>query len=156
MEIVEFENILSLDQPIQSNTLSRWERKARQQQQQPQDRYIPSRNGMDYDLANRSLAGNEEGVASTHSKLLSDTLETDNNDAKNSRILAFKNKAPAPAEGFSGSMRVLYSAANNSTNVAAMKREVKPTRHIPSAPVKILDAPDMLDDYCKLNYLSLQ
>eukprot|EP01032_Pedospumella_encystans_P038718 gene38718-43882_t len=69
-------------------------------------------------------------------------------DSKNSRVLAFKNKAPAPSEGHSNSLKVLYS-----TQSAKRGEVVKSTRHIASAPVRVLDAPSLLDDYY-LNLLS--
>lgn len=68
------------------------------------------------------------------------------------RVLAFRNKAPAPEEGYQNGLKVLYSQnkgrAGGLGGVAG-----RPTRHIPSAPVRILDAPDLLDDYY-LNLLS--
>lgn len=63
------------------------------------------------------------------------------------RILAFKQKAPAPPEGYENAMSALYTA--NSAGAAARPR--KPTRAVPQQPERILDAPDMLDDY----YLNL-
>ena len=62
-----------------------------------------------------------------------------------SKILAFKSKAPAPPEGFESGMRQLYSAAG------AGAKPKKAFRHIPQAPERILDAPELLDDY----YLNL-
>lgn len=61
------------------------------------------------------------------------------------RVLAFKQKAPAPVEGYQSSLKVLYTQNRG----AAPK--VKTTRHIPSAPERILDAPELVDDY----YLNL-
>lgn len=58
-----------------------------------------------------------------------------------SRVLAFKTKAPAPAEGYQNGLKVLYTQNRS----AATK--VKSTRHIPSAPERILDAPGLVDDY---------
>jgi len=78
-----------------------------------------------------------------HSKIIEDEIMGTHGP---SRILAFKNKAPAPKDGYQSSLKVLYSQSKKTT-------VVKPTRHIPSAPVRILDAPDMLDDYY-LNLLS--
>jgi len=78
--------------------------------------------------------------------LAAHTSESSSSDCNNSRVLAFRTKAPAPKEGYQSSLKVLYSQqAGKKADVA------KPTRHIPSAPVRILDAPDMLDDY----YLNL-
>lgn len=66
-------------------------------------------------------------------------------DATAHRVLAFKNKAPAPQDGYQNSLKVLYSQ-NKERRVMR-----KATRHIPSAPERILDAPDIVDDY----YLNL-
>lgn len=60
------------------------------------------------------------------------------------RILAFKQKAPAPAEGFENPMASLYTA-NNGPKVK------KTFRAVPQQPERILDAPDLVDDY----YLNL-
>eukprot|EP01042_Synura_sphagnicola_P007100 gene7100-9093_t len=65
-----------------------------------------------------------------------------------SRILAFKNKAPTPKEGYQSTLKILYSQKLNKKADL-----VKPSRHISSSPVRILDAPDILDDYY-LNLLS--
>lgn len=64
----------------------------------------------------------------------------------NSRILAFKNKAPTPREGHLNDLRVLYS--NNKTPATSTKKNA---RHIAPVPERILDAPDLIDDY----YLNL-
>ncbi|GMI35073.1 hypothetical protein TeGR_g2528 [Tetraparma gracilis] len=66
-----------------------------------------------------------------------------------SRVLSFKDKAPAPKGDTAANLKVLYSqsACDGSRS---LKTKVT-TRHIPSAPSRILDAPDLLDDY----YLNL-
>lgn len=68
------------------------------------------------------------------------------------RVLAFRTKAPAPAEGFQSSLKILYSQ-NRSAAAAVRARGggSSGARHIPSAPDRILDAPDLVDDY----YLNL-
>lgn len=60
------------------------------------------------------------------------------------RILAFKQKAPAPAEGHENHMASLYTAN-------AGPRPKKAFRAVPQQPDRILDAPDLVDDY----YLNL-
>ncbi|CAM9492048.1 unnamed protein product [Hapterophycus canaliculatus] len=67
------------------------------------------------------------------------------------RVLASRSKAPAPEEGYQNGLRVLYNQNKGSSRSSS--RSARPTRHIPSAPVRILDAPDLLDDYY-LNLLS--
>lgn len=66
------------------------------------------------------------------------------NDNKQSRILAFKQKPAPPPESFKN--MALYSQ-----NLVQNKLKQKMFRHIPQAPERTLDAPDLLDDY----YLNL-
>ena len=61
-------------------------------------------------------------------------------------MLAFKEKAPKPAEDHQNSLRVLYTQ-----NQEAQVKPRKFSRVIPQAPERILDAPELLDDY----YLNL-
>ena len=105
---------------------------------------------MDRSLAQHSFSddcnanGDEVAEPSDYVKILTaNTVE--NNDGKNARVLAFKNKAPAPKKEFQSSLKVLYSQ-----QVGKKSDLIKPTRHISSAPIRILDAPDLMDDYCKL------
>jgi cell division cycle protein 20 (cofactor of APC complex) len=64
---------------------------------------------------------------------------------RRSRILASKNKAPTPSVAHHDNMRVLFSQNKDQARVKRSHRFVNPT------PERILDAPDMLDDY----YLNL-
>ena len=52
-------------------------------------------------------------------------------------------KTSAFAAGHQGDLRVLYST---SKIPASAKKTI---RHIPQVPERILDAPDILDDYCE-------
>ena len=62
-----------------------------------------------------------------------------------SKVLAFKTK-PTPSSVHESSLRVLYTQ-----NREAGLQPKKYSRHIPQAPERILDAPELLDDY----YLNL-
>lgn len=46
--------------------------------------------------------------------------------------------------GYQNNLRVLYSSCK--TPASSVKKTI---RHIPQVPERILDAPDILDDYCK-------
>lgn len=117
------------------------------------DRFIPNRGAMDLANAHFNLTKennensynnsniNHSPTRTEYNKVLANSLGADE-----SRVLAFKNKAPAPPEGYENSLKVLYTQ-----NKTKMNRSAKMTRHIPSAPERILDAPDLLDDY----YLNL-
>lgn len=63
------------------------------------------------------------------------------------RVLAFKTKAPAPSDGHVSNLRVLYTQNTG----GAGQRVARSVRHVPSAPERILDAPNLVDDY----YLNL-
>ena len=74
-------------------------------------------------------------------------------DLSNSRVLSYQEKAPAPKGDTVGNLNVLYSAvaaaAGPKGKTQASAKLV--ARHIPSAPSRILDAPELSDDY----YLNL-
>lgn len=152
--IADFENLISLENTIKSNQSTRWERKAQQLQQQVNqnnqnnDRFIPNRSGMEKILEQSVLEDNENDAGELDKSIHvlannSGFIENYNN----TRVLAFKNKAPAPKDGYQSSLKVLYSQ-----QTATKKAEVvKPTRQISSNPLRILDAPDLKDDY----YLNL-
>ena len=107
------------------------------------DRYIPTRSGLDFD----SFQNDENQLQATggneFNNLITSNLVPE--DLSSSRVLAYKQKAPILADSHQNSLKVLYSASSS----APKKEAVKPTRHIPSAPVRVLDAPDLMDDYCK-------
>lgn len=91
---------------------------------------------------------NEENECASPSKaeFKKNMAENLGGNEPNARILAFKNKAPAPKEGHLNDLRVLYS--QNKTSSTSSKKNA---RHIPQVPERILDAPDLIDDY----YLNL-
>lgn len=66
------------------------------------------------------------------------------------RVLAFKTKAPAPPEGYTNGLRAVYTA---NKGIAGAPRAMTGSahRHIPSTAERILDAPELVDDY----YLNL-
>ncbi len=135
--ITDFENMMALDCPIKSSAVTRWERKANQTNSNT-DRFITNRAGMDNNMENLDTNNIIPAELTKHAKLLIDEHNT-----SNSRVLRFKSQAPAPTDGFQNSLKVLYSTQN------AKREVVKTNRHISTAPFKILDAPDLVDDYCK-------
>ncbi|XP_066249029.1 cell division cycle protein 20 homolog [Euwallacea similis] len=107
------------------------------------DRFIPSRVASNLDLAHYKLC-QEDNETSCNSakkdlkKVISDNLLV------NQRVLAYTNKAPTAPDGFQNPMRVLYTQARTPAST-------KSTRYIPQAPDRILDAPNIVDDF----YLNL-
>lgn len=126
------------------------------------DRFIPSRSSMNASISMHNVtnvsANNTENCAPEsvnassqqahtqefNSKLAESLFQGDSLDSK---ILAFKKKAPKPTEGYQSNLRVLYTQNKQTSQVQKKKN----TRHIASAPERILDAPDMLNDF----YLNL-
>eukprot|EP01090_Pellita_catalonica_P010333 TRINITY_DN21783_c0_g1_i1.p1 TRINITY_DN21783_c0_g1~~TRINITY_DN21783_c0_g1_i1.p1 ORF type:complete len:442 (+),score=67.71 TRINITY_DN21783_c0_g1_i1:81-1406(+) len=121
------------------------------------DRFIPARSQMNIDVANYKLMSKENAPnnlflkspsktsyrSSLASSILSHSGTTGLSQAK---VLACKNKAPAPAETYQNHLRILYS--QNNTQGAGIK---KSHRVIRQQPVRVLDAPNLVDDY----YLNL-
>eukprot|EP00944_MAST-04C_sp_MAST-4C-sp1_P013041 g13041.t1 len=124
------------------------------------DRFIPNRSATNVDVGNFRLndenhnesakreSPNTQGYKKNlKEQLLGEDGSESTKPDRASRILAFKNKAPAAPEEYQNKNRVLYSM--NKSNMGM--RRPKSTRHIASAPERILDAPDLQDDY----YLNL-
>jgi cell division cycle protein 20 (cofactor of APC complex) len=113
------------------------------------DRFIPNRSSSNLDVAAYNVSREARDVENLdalspskmeYKKQLAANLGQDGS----ARILAFKQKAPAPAEGFENHMASLYTANNG-------PRPKKAFRAVPQQPERILDAPDLVDDY----YLNL-
>lgn len=136
------------------------------------DRFVPNRSSMCMDRSNYLLSkenGNPDNAADS-SRTSGSAAATGNGgdfhkalghnllgvpatiDGNGHRVLAFRTKAPAPEEGYQNRLKVLYSQ-NKGMAGSGSGGAVRPTRHISSAPARILDAPDLLDDYY-LNLLS--
>lgn len=173
-ELLSVESACDLSVPIDSS-VPRWQRKALKAGCTPKggvnvsdlsasgaDRFIPSRATLGFDtssLENAAVGARVEDALSSElegsgftsalaSSLLNNVGPTDTSESlSGSRVLAFKNKAPAPTEGHVNSLKVLYSQQGRSANLGASGARTKATRHIPSAPEKILDAPALVDDY---------
>jgi hypothetical protein len=134
------------------------------------DRFIPNRAAMDMEksshailsfdgsessIGERTDGGATEDEEHTINSVASDMSEYKTSvlgiDDSKSRILSFADKAPAPKGDTVNNLQVLYSASTTSRKNKSSTKLVN--RHIPSAPTRILDAPDLLDDYY-LNLLS--
>jgi len=96
-------------------------------------------------------ANKDEYQAALSSSFLGD-IGAAGDESSSHRILSFKDKAPAPKGDTVNNLKILYSSSGPSmVNKSQAAKLV--TRQIPSAPSRILDAPDLLDDYY-LNLLS--
>jgi len=112
-------------------------------------RFIPNRAAMDIEKSAHSLrnpgfdSDESEGDAEYRSALSSEILGVDDSTSSH-RILSFKEKAPAPKGDTVNNLKVLYSSSGYASKTSSTKLV---NRQIPSAPSRILDAPDLLDDY---------
>lgn len=89
---------------------------------------------------NSDNAGNGPQQPSEHQKLMADTLQGGDVNAR--RIFAYKEKAPAAPDFHQNPLRVVYAVKTPMSTKSG-------TRYIPQSPERILDAPDIINDYCK-------
>jgi hypothetical protein len=115
------------------------------------DRFIPVRKGADLDLncfrALESLGDSEETQTDSN-EIKSDFLRHVENQLleKEDKILAFGSKPPK-TEAAQENLKTLYSM----NKVSVPK---KMSRYIPQNAERVLDAPELIDDYCK-SYVSV-
>ncbi|XP_020292214.1 cell division cycle protein 20 homolog isoform X2 [Pseudomyrmex gracilis] len=118
------------------------------------DRFIPSRSTTNFELShykiiqqqNTEMVGDRVDISPSKremQRLIGENLH--GGDINNTRILSYQIKAPAPPEGYQNPLKVLYSQTKTPASARAS------TRYIPQAPDRILDAPEIIDDY----YLNL-
>lgn len=111
------------------------------------DRFIPCRSANNFELAHYKLNTEDIPVDSPtqkeYQRVMGENLQ--GNDMNSQRILSYQKKAPSAPEGFQNPMKVLYVHAKTPASAKSS------SRYIPQAPDRILDAPDIVDDY----YLNL-
>lgn len=118
---------------------------SRKKSQSSCSRFIPSRSTTDKDLAHHQFQNVDEKSTSEEKDQLAKCLFATEDPGK-TKILSFKQKAPMPKLASSEEqMREVYSRNKS------LHQKPKKARYISSMPEKILDAPDLLDDY----YLNL-
>lgn len=120
------------------------------------DRFIPNRAASNLELNHfkmlQSNPNDEENNVSTQpdpngksderQRLLSEAIQI--GDVNTRRVFSFQDKAPLPPESHQNPLKVVYSIK---TPMSAKTS----SRYIPSSPDRILDAPDIINDY----YLNL-
>ena len=116
-DLFDMENVFS--QPVASKTLARWERKQQATKEKVKvsatyDRFISNRPDMNNSLhkfnnenSNENVnVGESKAIGAFQSQLAQSLFEGDD---INSKVLAFKAKAPKPSETYQNNLRVLYS-----------------------------------------------
>ncbi|EPZ33907.1 WD40 repeat-like protein [Rozella allomycis CSF55] len=134
-------NTFVFDSPLKSTSVNqpRYLRvqNLKKKQQMAADRFIPSNSA---EMGHLNFEKDEEKMGKNeYNKNLQDSLA----ESDNTRILAYRPPAPQKAKE---DLRSIYKFK---PNISIQAR--KPTRNIPTTPEKVLDAPDLLDDY----YLNL-
>ena len=110
------------------------------------DRFIPTRNNTQFELGHYKLTQSPDNEFLSPSmkekqRIYSENLHGTNISA--AKILAYNSKLPAAPEGHINPLRAFYTKTPGSAKSTI--------RHIPQEADRILDAPDMVDDY----YLNL-
>jgi len=132
------------------------------------DRFIPSRAGMNMEISKHLMlscsinsSGDHENVLPEEQRAVADSQKDAYSsslssallgveDIQDNRIMAYMEKAPVPMGDTVNNLNVLYSAVSAAGGKKKSNTQLV-TRTIPTAPSRVLDAPDMMDDY----YLNL-
>ncbi len=117
------------------------------------DRFIPSRSNLDFDTARfllqkGDLVDSSASSTMSPSKLQFQRQMSENlcgTDLERCKVISYRQKAPVANDAHSNGLRVLYSQSHSPAFRGGS------VRHIPQAPDRILDAPDIVNDY----YLNL-
>lgn len=121
------------------------------------DRFIPSRSPLNIERSSYSILHNidQNNIVETNSSkelfksrlsevlFDSDVSDSSLNRSPSGKILSFSEKAPTPSRNVDTKLKVLYQSK--------FKNKITSSRTIPTREERILDAPDILDDY----YLNL-
>ncbi|KAG5679733.1 hypothetical protein PVAND_009278 [Polypedilum vanderplanki] len=114
------------------------------------DRFIPNRAATNFELGNYLMKQQDrtdngsESQKSPNDKVRALSEALHGLDISKKRILAFQSKAPAAPDSHLNPLKVIYSVKTPMSSKSG-------TRYIPTNPERILDAPDISNDY----YLNL-
>lgn len=118
-----------------------------------QDRFIPNRSAMDLETSHHLITNIEnvdpdEEMSPERAQFQTNmTRALSEGQLNEHKVLAFKQRPPQAKEGYLNSLKVLYSGKNQ----GPAKKTSVVARQIPQQPERILDAPELLDNY----YLNL-
>lgn len=112
------------------------------------DRFIPTRNNKQLDVASFLISKENEPVEETTSSTAPNqkawSVTLNGYDIEEAKILHLGGKPLNAPEGYQNNLKVLYSQV-------ATPDSIRKSRYIPSVPERILDAPDIKNDF----YLNL-
>lgn len=104
-------------------------------------RFIPNRSTVG-DVSKMMLEQEDLAPSNQYQTVLAGHLLGRNGELDKAKVLSFKSKPPPPEASGLDTVRVLYSVS--ASNAAAKARA---PRVIPSQPLKVLDAPDISDNF---------
>lgn len=78
-------------------------------------------------------------------KILTEAMQM--GDVNTRRIFSYQEKAPSAPESHQNPLRVVYSIKTPLSTKSG-------SRYIPTSPERILDAPDIINDYCEYKHFS--
>ena len=108
------------------------------------DRFIPVRDEHKFDQQQSYHGAGHKPPGDDDKR--DDSVPADNQ--KSSKILSFQAAAPEAADGYISNLRTLYTVSSARSSAATRSKN---TRHICQTAKRVLDAPDLRDDY----YLNL-
>lgn len=161
MDSLELESVLNFSSPLNCSVLPRWKRKEMEKQRQNKitnkiytqntsDRFIPNRESMNFEVSQYQVLkdttnSTEKTQNDSFATSLAENLSVPGIEKKDDPlVLTFKGKAPE-SKPFFHTTRMIYSENKIKEQTQVL------TRELPNNPERILDAPDLLDDY----YLNL-
>lgn len=116
------------------------------------DRFIPARSAVDFENASFAARshivfdGEDTTGGNSSTQDFNRVLQANMNADANSRILHYKARAPPSSGPFENPVSVLYSQQARKAHVSQLPSTL-PTRSIPNAPTKVLDAPGIIDNF---------
>ncbi|XP_059343264.1 cell division cycle protein 20 homolog [Ammospiza nelsoni] len=114
------------------------------------DRYIPKRSTMQMEMANFLLTKENDPAADSPTKKEQQkawAVNLNGFDVEEAKILHLRGKPQNAPEGCQNKLKVLYSQK------MAPGSSRKNSRNIPSKPERVLDAPEMFNDYCAITVI---
>jgi len=142
----------NMNYDITNKQRTKWQRNRKSKQSQTSksstnsDRFIPVRDEHQFDQQ-QSYHGARHKTPAPLDDNKSDDDHSPSNNQKGSKILSFQAAAPEAADGYISNLRTLYTVSSSSKSSSSTASR----RHICQTAKRVLDAPDLRDDY----YLNL-
>lgn len=130
----------------------RWARKSSKNDKKNKtkiDRFIPIRDEHKFDAQQTYQQQQDNDQKKSNQNDDDQQVVDDNNNNNTNKILSFQSKAPEARDGYISNLRTLYT--HNVENENKSRSNKNKRRHISTSAERVLDAPDLMDDF----YLNL-